>query len=78
MTRHIRSSTGRWRSTPTAMLSRGWRSGWTPAASGGRLPWSDSRRFRAALGEINVEPNPETLSLVRSLKSCDQLLTGDG
>lgn len=36
------------------------------------------RRFRAALGEINVEPDPETLSLVRSLKSRDQRLTGDG
>lgn len=26
------------------------------------------RRFRGALREINVEPDPETLSLVRSLK----------
>lgn len=35
------------------------------------------RRFRAALREIGVEPEPETLSLVRSLKGRDERLTGD-
>lgn len=36
------------------------------------------RRFRAALREIDVEPDSETLSLVRSLKGRGERLTGDG